>query len=73
MPENKDSVVTLSTFGEGRRHSRLSPPMTVAELLAEHGVESNGRRVAVNGNVAGLDDLLKSEDEVTVVPRVQGG
>jgi len=66
--------VTLSTFGEGRRTSRLTrPSTTVGDVLGEHGVDARGRRVALNGHVADLDRVVRDRDELTVVPRVQGG
>jgi sulfur carrier protein ThiS len=70
----EEPVVTLSTFGDGRRLSCLSRrPMTVEDVLREHGVHPEGRRVAVNGHTAGLDRVVQDRDQVSVVPRVQGG
>ena len=70
----EEAVVTLSTFGESRRRSRISrSPMTVSDLLSEHGVEAKGRRIALNGHVADPTDVVKDRDQVSVVPRVQGG
>lgn len=74
MSITEEPVVTLSTFGESRRLSRLArTPMTVEDVLKEHGVEAKGRRVAVNGHTAGLDRVVRDRDQVSVVPRVQGG
>jgi sulfur carrier protein ThiS len=70
----EDAVVTLTAFGQGRYRSKWSGTgMTVAEVLHEHGVEPDGRRVAVNGHRAGATTTLIEGDELTVVPRVQGG
>ena len=70
----EEAVVTLSTFGDARRRSRISrSPMTVSDVLNEHGVEAKGRRIALNGHVAGPNDVVKDRDQLTVVPRVQGG
>jgi sulfur carrier protein ThiS len=46
---------------------------TVGLALQEAGVESRGRRVAVNGHPVDLGVGVMEDDEVTVVPRVQGG
>lgn len=73
MSATEEAVVTLSTFGESRRRSRISRPMTVSDLLSEHGVEAKGRRIALNGHVADPTDVVKDRDQVSVVPRVQGG
>ena len=74
MTTTEEAVVTLTTFGEGRRQSRISrSPMTVADVLSEHGVDAKGRRIALNGHVAGPDDVVKERDQLTIVPRLQGG
>jgi len=70
----EEPVVTLTAFGEGRRLSRLArTPMTVEDVLKQHGVQAKGRRVAVNGHSVGLDRVVQDRDQVSVVPRVQGG
>jgi sulfur carrier protein ThiS len=70
----KEPVVTMTAFGRGRYRSAWSGPgLTVADVLGEHGVEPNGRRVAVNGHGADGATTLLAGDELTVVPRVQGG
>ena len=62
MSATEEAVVTLSTFGEGRKTSILSRPnLTVADLLGEHGVETQGRRIAVltsGGDAAGMKRAL---------------
>jgi sulfur carrier protein ThiS len=74
MSTTLEPSVTLCTFGEDRRQSRIkSPAMTVAELLAEHGVAPKGRRVARNGHAVGLDTVVRPDDQISVVPRVEGG
>lgn len=74
MSATEEAVVTLSTFGVGRTVSRVShPSMTVSDVLNEHGVDVEGRRIAVNGHNADLDSIVRERDQLTVVPRVQGG
>jgi sulfur carrier protein ThiS len=68
-----EAPVTLSKFGADRRTSPATPGMTVADLLAEHGMAANGHRVARNGNPVALDATIHPNDELTIVPRVQGG
>jgi sulfur carrier protein ThiS len=70
----EEPVVTMTAFGQGRYRSRWSgASMTVAEVLHEHGVAADGRRVALNGHAADGSTTLTVGDELTVVPRVQGG
>ena len=72
--EEKRGSVTLSVFGD-RRYSMLWPGtnLTVADVLSETGVDPGGRRVAKNGHSAGVDTVVLPGDELTLVPRVQGG
>lgn len=69
----KEPEVTVSVFGDRRYRSKIGAATTVADLLGEHGVETRGRRVAVNGHSVGVDAPVHVGDELTVVPRVQGG
>jgi len=65
--------VRITEFGGSRYESRpTGGTATVEAVLREHGVEPNGRRIAVNGHAAGLNTPVVLGDEVTVVPRVQG-
>lgn len=69
-----ESVATLSVFGGGKYRSKVSRTgTTVAEILGEHGVTANGRRLALNGHTTGTDSPVHQGDELTLVPRVQGG
>ena len=67
-------AVTVTSFGEGRFDARV--PMhaaTVAAVLESVGVEARGRRLALNGHSAAATVGVVEGDQVTVVPRVQGG
>lgn len=67
-------AVRVTSFGEGRYQALLPPgKATVAEALAQHGVETTGRRLAVNGHPAETSSTVLEGDELTVVPRVRGG
>ena len=67
-------AVTLSVFGDGRYVTTWpGTELTVADVLAEHGVDVGGRRVAKNGITSGVDAVVRPGDELTLVPRVQGG
>ena len=66
-------AVTLTAFGHGRFESSVAPDMTVSDVLREHGVQTNGHRVALNGHGATLDTPVKEQDQLTVIPRVVGG
>jgi sulfur carrier protein ThiS len=66
--------VTLTVFGD-RRYTTTWPGthMTVAEVLARHNVDVGGRRLAKNGHLVAADAVVVPGDELTIVPRVQGG
>ncbi len=66
--------VTLTVFGD-RRYTSLWPgtDLRVEDVLAEHGVDVGGRRVARNGHAADPTTIVTAGDELTLVPRVQGG
>jgi sulfur carrier protein ThiS len=66
--------IGITAFGTGRfQHEPGEGRTTVADAMRAHGVQTEGRRVAVNGHPASLDADVLVGDEVTVVPRVQGG
>jgi len=68
------ALVRVTSFGEGRFETQVPPEgTTIRDVLREHGVGSQGRRVAVNGHPADLGSTVLEGDEVTVVPRVRGG
>jgi molybdopterin converting factor small subunit len=68
------NLVTITSFGQGRYDVALPPGKpTVAEILGLRGVETEQRRVAVNGHASGMTTVLEEGDEVTVVPRVRAG
>jgi sulfur carrier protein ThiS len=70
----KDPEVTLSVFGAGRHRSRISGSgMTVSDVLREHDVKPDGYRLARNGNPATTTEIVREGDELTLVPRIQGG
>lgn len=66
--------VTLTVFGD-RRYTTTWPgtDLTVQDVLSEHGLDVGGRRVAKNGHAADLTTIVTAGDELTLVPRVQGG
>ena len=67
-------AVQISSFGQGRYEALLpAPEATVAAAVGQHALETQGRRIAVNGQTAGLSTPVLEGDEVTLVPRVQGG
>jgi len=69
----EEAVVTVTAFGEGRYHSRWrEPAMSVADVLGDHGLTANGRRVALNGHRVDLATPVVVGDELTLIPRVQG-
>jgi hypothetical protein len=72
--QERRGSVTLSVFGD-RRYTTTWPgtDLTVAAVLAEHGVDVGGRRVAKNGLAVAGDATVLPGDEVTVVPRVVRG
>ena len=64
----------ITAFGEGRfEFPVMSGGATVADGLRAGSVETKGRRLAVNGHPADLGTRVRPGDEVTVVPRVEGG
>ncbi|MHC4140623.1 MAG: MoaD/ThiS family protein [Planctomycetota bacterium] len=66
--------IRVTAFGTGRfQYEPKDQRATVGDALRTNGVETEGRRVAVNGHPANLDADVLVGDEVTVVPRVQGG
>jgi sulfur carrier protein ThiS len=68
------AAVRVTAFGEGRRELALpGRQATVDDVLSAAGFEAKGRRVAVNGHAADARTTVREGDEVTVVPRVQGG
>ncbi len=70
----KAIAVRVTAFGQGQFESELPPAVaTVSQALALHDVETQGRRVAVNGHPAKLGSTVVEGDEVTVVPRVARG
>jgi sulfur carrier protein ThiS len=67
-------AVRVTSFGEGRQVVRLPRrEATVGMALQEAGVEPTGRRVALNGHPVSTGVGVLEDDELTVVPRVQGG
>ena len=67
-------AVSVTSFGQGRFEATLpAEGATVAAVLELHGLETQGRRLAVNGRTAGAGTSVLEGDEVTLVPRVQGG
>lgn len=68
------NLVTVTSFGQGRCDVALPPgEPTVAQVLGLRGIETDKRRVAVNGHASGMTTVLEEGDEVTVVPRVRAG
>jgi len=66
--------VRIEAFGQGSYFlPTLEKSSTVGEVLGALGVAVQGRRVARNGHAADLGSSVMEGDEVTVVPRVQGG
>lgn len=67
-------AVRVTSFGEGRQTVRVPVPgATVARALGEAGVKAAGKRVALNGHPVDTAVGIFEDDELTVVPRVQGG
>ncbi len=65
--------VRITDFGNARYESEVGgDTLTVADVLHEHGVEAEGRRIAVNGHPASPSAPLVAGDELTIVPFVQG-
>ena len=74
MGKKERSEVTLSVFGDRRYTTRWpGTDLAVADVLSEHGVDVGGRRLAKNGHRADLTTVVTAGDELTLVPRVQGG
>ena len=68
------SRVRITTFGEGRHEfAVMNGAATVGDGLRAGSIETKGRRLAVNGHPADLGTRIRPGDEVTVVPRVEGG
>ncbi len=68
------ATVKVTAFGDGRYDVPLQGGLTtVADVLRPNGVETAGRRLAVNGKPAGLGTGVLEGDEVSLVPRVMGG
>lgn len=66
--------VRITSFGEGRKRVHVpAGTATVGSVLNVAGVDSGQRRVALNGHPVSLGAGVLEDDEVTVVPRVQGG
>jgi hypothetical protein len=67
-------TVTLSVFGAGKYRSRVQGSRTTAgDVLREHGVKPGAHRLARNGHTTTSEALVVEGDELTLVPRVQGG
>ena len=67
-------AVRVTAFGQGRKRVHLpAEAATVGSALNAAGVDSDRRRVALNGHPANMGAGVLEDDEVTVVPRVQGG
>lgn len=67
-------AVRVTSFGEGRKTVRApAEGSTVGSVLNTAGVDSGRRRVALNGHPVSLGTGVLEGDEITVVPRVQGG
>lgn len=52
---------------------QIEQEQTVAEMLASKGLDPKNFFVSLNGEVAKQTDILKSTDEVKVIPAVAGG
>lgn len=66
--------VRVTAFGDGCFEVPLTGGIdTVADVLRANRIDTNGRRLAVNGRPVGLGTGVLEGDEVTVVPRVHGG
>ena len=69
-----ESFVRVTSFGKGAFQFPMSDGRaTVGEALRAHSVDVGMRRLAVNGHPAGVATPIEVGDEVTVVPKVQGG
>ena len=67
-------AVRVTAFGEGRK--KVNVPVkaaTVESALNAAGVSTGQRRVALNGHPVSAGAGVLEDDEVTVIPRVQGG
>ena len=70
-------------FGLGQESLEMSPPTTLADLIAvlrarggvwaEELAPGRAFRVAVNQDIAGLETSVAEGDEVAVFPPVTGG
>ena len=68
------AAVRITSFGQGR--FEYLPPeggAQVREALDAVGVEYAGHRLAVNGHPTSAEAVVVEGDELTSVPRVQGG
>ena len=73
QPE-ENSMVRILEFGRTQHETEISEKgVTLGELLNEFGVQTRGRRVAINGRPAGGTDRVQEGDQISVLPRVQGG
>ena len=52
---------------------QIEQERTVAEMLASKGLDAKNFFVSLNGQVAKQTDVLRSTDEVKVIPAVAGG
>ncbi len=67
-------------LGGGEVHVAIADGSTVADLVrqlaghrAEHTAALSASRVARNGRLAGLDEVLGEDDEIALLPPVGGG
>ena len=64
----QSATVRITAFGQGQFECVLPEDATsIGAALAEHAVETEGRRIAINGNPAGLETPVVQGDEVTVM------
>ncbi len=67
-------AVHVTAFGQGKYDVDVPPASAVVgAVLARAGVDASERRVAVNGSSASMDASVIEGDEITIMPRVEGG
>lgn len=67
-------MVRLIDYGRGQQELELpGGRANLDEVLRRRGVSTAGRRVAINGSPAGPGAEVVEGDQVSVIPRVQGG
>jgi sulfur carrier protein ThiS len=65
--------IKVLRLGHSARHVEIAAGTTIAEVLVQQDIPSQGHAISVNGLGASTTTALCEGDVVTLVPKVEGG